>query len=208
MNSRQSRSSNGQPANGVKRTKQGQRGNGQKKAKQGKETNNVLLTSVRDLIQQNDCNTADRQMDGSNNSDHQDKRTIDENLMIKYQPLLTQKGIDEKHVTEAEEFLKKNEMDCTFVGMSRAINKLNRELRIVQMKLNSEQIISMQTTANEKKKQVEDFRLFLTKKTYNMFQVTFAMVRNSLIVTQHLTISCPLTLSIVTISLTLLLRNH
>ena len=128
--------------------------------------------------------------------------------MIKYQPLLTQKGINEKHVTEAEEFLKKNEMDCTFVGMSRAINKLNRELRTVRMKLNSDQIISMQTTANEKKKQVEDFRLFLTKKTYNMFQVTFAMVRKSLIVTQHLTISCPLTLSIVTISLTLLLRNH
>ena len=128
--------------------------------------------------------------------------------MIKYRPLLTQKGIDEKHVTEAEEFLKKNEMDCTFVGMSRAINKLNRELRTVRMKLNSDQIISMQTTANEKKKQVEDFRLFLTKKTYNMFQVTFAMVRTSLIVTQLLTISCPLTLSIVTISLTLLLRNH
>ena len=147
-------------------------------------------------------------MDGSNNSDHRDKRTIDENLMIKYRPLLTQKGIDEKHVTEAEEFLKKNEMDCTFVGMSRAINKLNRELQTVQMKLNSDQIIYMQTTANEKKKQVEDFRLFLTKKTYNMFQVTFAMVRNSLIVTQHLTISCPLTPSIVTISLTLLLRNH
>ena len=147
-------------------------------------------------------------MDGSNNSDHQDKRTINENLMIKYQPLLTQKGINEKHVTEAEEFLKKNEMDCTFVGMSRAINKLNRELRTVRMKLNSDQIISMQTTANEKKKQVEDFRLFLTKKTYNMFQVTFAMVRNSLIVTQHLTISCPLILSIVTKSLTLLLQNH
>ena len=147
-------------------------------------------------------------MDGSNNSDHQDKRTINENLMIKNRPLLTQKGINEKHVTEAEEFLKKNEMDCTFVGMSRAINKLNRELWTVQMKLNSDQIISMQTTANEKKKQVEDFRLFLTKKTYNMFQVTFTMVRNSLIVTQHLTISCPLTLSIVTISLTLLLRNH
>ena len=128
--------------------------------------------------------------------------------MIKYQPLLTQKGINEKHVTEAEEFLKKNEMDCTFVGMSRAINKLNRELRTVRMKLNSDQIISMQTTANEKKKQVEDFRLFLTKKTYNMFQVTFAMVRTSLIITQLLTILCPLTLSIVTISLTLLLRNH
>ena len=163
---------------------------------------------MRDLIQQNDSNTADRQMDGSNNSDHQDKKTINENLMIKYRPILTQKGINEKHVTEAEEFLKKNEMDCTFVGMSRAINKLNRELRTVQMKLNSEQIISMQTTANEKKKQVEDFRLFLTKKTYNMFQVTFAMVRNSLIVTQYLTISCPLTLSIVTINLTLLLQNH
>ena len=169
MNSRRSRSSNGQPANEVKRTKQGQPAYGQKKAKQGKETNNDLLTTVRDLIQQNDCNTADRQMDGSNNSDHQDKRTIDENLVIKYRPLLTQKGIDEKHVTEAEEFLKKNEMDCMFVGMSRAINKLNRELRTVQMKLNSDQIISMQTTANEKKKQVEDFRLFLTKKTYNMF---------------------------------------
>ena len=111
-------------------------------------------------------------------------------------------------MTEAEKFLKKNEMDCTFVGMSRAINKLNRELRTVRMKLNSDQIISIQTTANEKKNQVEDFRLFLTKKTYNMFQVTFAMVRNSLIVTQHLTISCPLTLSIVTISLTLLLQNH
>ena len=166
------------------------------------------MTTVRDLIQQSDCDIADRQMDGSNNSDHQDKRTINENLMIKYQPLLTQKGIDEKDVTEAEEFLKKNEMDCTFVGMSRAINKLNRELRTVRMKLNSDQIISMQTTANEKKKRVEDFRLFLTKKTYNMFQVTFAMVRNSLIVTQHLTISCPLTLSIVIISLTLLLRNH
>ena len=147
-------------------------------------------------------------MNGSNDSDHWDKRTIDENLMIKYWPLLTQKGIDEKHVTEAEEFLKKNEMDCTFVGMSRAINKLNQELRTVQMKLNSEQIISMQTTAKEKKKQVEDFRFFLIKKTYNMFQVTFAMVRNSLIVTQHLTISCPLTLSIVTISLTLLPQNH
>ena len=163
---------------------------------------------MRDLIQQNDSDTVDRQRDGNNDFDHRDKRTIDENLMIKYRPLLTQKGIDEKHVTEAEEFLKKNEMDCTFVGMSRAINKLNRELRTVRMKLNSDQIISMQTTANEKKKQVEDFRLFLTKKTYNMFQVTFAMVRNSLIVTQHLTISCPLTLSIVTISLTLLLRNH
>ena len=163
---------------------------------------------MRDLIQQNDSNTADRQMDGNNDSDHRDKRTIDENLMIKYRPLLTQKGINEKHVTEAEEFLKKNEMDCTFVGMSRAINKLNRELRTIQMKLNSDQIISMQTTANEKKKRVEDFRLFLTKKTYNLFQVTFAMVRTSLIVTHHLTISCPLTLSIVTISLTLLLRNH
>ena len=163
---------------------------------------------MRDLIQQNDCDMADRQMDGSNDSDYQDKRTIDENLMIKYRPLLTQKGIDEKHVTEAEEFLKKNEMDCTFVGMSRAINKLNRELWTVQLKLNSEQIISIQTTANEKKKQVEDFRLFLTKKTYNMFRVTFAMVRNSLIVTQHLTISCPLILSIVRISLTLLLQNH
>ena len=208
MNSRRSRSSSGRPANGVKRTKQGQPGNGQKKAKQEKETNNDLLTTVRDLIQQNDSDTVDRQRDGNNDFDHRDKRTIDENLMIKYRPLLTQKGIDEKHVTEAEEFLKKNEMDCTFVGMSRAINKLNRELRTVQMKLNSDQIISMQTTANEKKKQVEDFRLFLTKKTYNMFRVTFAMVRNSLIVTQHLTISCPLTLSIVTISLTLLLQNH
>ena len=51
MNSRQSRNSSGQPANGVKRTKQGQPGNGQKKAKQGKETNNDILTSVRDLIQ-------------------------------------------------------------------------------------------------------------------------------------------------------------
>ena len=163
---------------------------------------------MRYLIQQNDCDTADRQMDGSNDSDHQDKRTIDENLMIKYRPLLTQKGINEKHVTEAEEFLKKSEMDCTFVGMSRAINKLNRELWTVQMKLNSDQIISMQTIANEKNKQMEDFRLFLTKKIYNMFQVTFAMVRNSLIVTQHLTISCSLTLSIVTISLTLLLQNH
>ena len=38
--------------------------------KQGKETNNDLLTTVRDLIQQNDCDTADRQMDGSNDSDH------------------------------------------------------------------------------------------------------------------------------------------
>ena len=84
MNSRQSRSSSGRPVNGVKRTKEGQPGNGQKKAKQGKETNNDLLTTVRDLIQQNDCNTADRQMDGSNDSDHRDKRTIDENLMIKY----------------------------------------------------------------------------------------------------------------------------
>ena len=36
MNSRRSRSSSGQPANGVKRTKQGQPGNGQKKAKQEK----------------------------------------------------------------------------------------------------------------------------------------------------------------------------
>ena len=131
MNSRRSRSSNGWPANGAKRTKQGQPGNGQKKAKQGKETNNDLLTTVKDLMQQNDGDTADRQMDGSNDSDHQDKRTIDEILMIKYWPLLTQKGIDEKHVTEAEEFLKNNEMDCTFVGMSRAINKLNRELRTV-----------------------------------------------------------------------------
>ena len=51
MNSRRSRSSSGRPANGVKRTKQGQPGNGQKKAKQGKETNNDLLTSVRNLIQ-------------------------------------------------------------------------------------------------------------------------------------------------------------
>ena len=128
------------------------------------------MTTVRDLIQQNDCDTADRHMDGSNNSDHRDKRTIDENLMIKYRPLLTQKGIDEKHVTEAEEFLKKNEMDCTFVGMSRAINKLNRELRTVRMKLNSDQIISMQTSANEKKNQVEDFRLFLTKKHTTCFE--------------------------------------
>ena len=110
------------------------------------------MTTVRDLIQQNDSDTVDRQRDGNNDFDHRDKRTIDENLMIKYQPLLTQKGINEKHVTEAEEFLKKNEMDCTFVGMSRAINKLNRELRTVRMKLNSDQIISMQTTANEKKK--------------------------------------------------------
>ena len=70
MSTRRGRSSNGRPANGVKRTKQGQPGNGQKKAKQGKETNNDLLTTVRDLIQQNDCNTADRQIDGNNNSDH------------------------------------------------------------------------------------------------------------------------------------------
>ena len=110
------------------------------------------MTTVRDLIQQNDYDTADRQMDGNNDFDHRDKRTIDDkNLMIKYQPLLTQKGINEKHVIEAEEFLKKNEMDCMYVGMSRAINKLNRELRTVRMKLNSDQIISMQTTANEKK---------------------------------------------------------
>ena len=54
MNSRRSRSSSGRPANGVKRTKQGQPGNGQKKAKQEKETNNDLLTTVRDLIQQKD----------------------------------------------------------------------------------------------------------------------------------------------------------
>ena len=60
MNSRRSRSSNGRPANGLKRTKQGQPGNGQKRAKQGKETNNDFLTSARDLIQQNDCNIADR----------------------------------------------------------------------------------------------------------------------------------------------------
>ena len=51
MNSRWSRSSSERPANGVKRTKQGQPGNGQNKAKQGKETNNDLLTTVRDLIQ-------------------------------------------------------------------------------------------------------------------------------------------------------------
>ena len=70
MNSRQSRSSSGQPANGVKRTKQSQPANEQKKAKQGKETNNDLLTTVRNLIQQNDCDTADRQMDGSNDSGH------------------------------------------------------------------------------------------------------------------------------------------
>ena len=84
MNSRRSRSSNGQPANGVKRTKQGQPANGQKKAKQAKETNNDLLTPVRDLIQQNDCDIADTQMDGSNDFDHRDKRTINENLMKKY----------------------------------------------------------------------------------------------------------------------------
>ena len=147
-------------------------------------------------------------MNRSNHSDHQDKRTINENLMIKYRPLLTQKGKDEKHLKEAEEFLKLNKMDCTFVGMSRAINKLNQELRTVRMKLNSDQIMSMKTTENDKKKRVEDFKLFLTKKTYNMFRVTFTMVRNSLLFKQHSTTSCSLTLSILTISLTLLLQNH
>ena len=208
MGTTRRRNSNGRPTNGSKRTTEDQHANGQKKARQGQQTSSSILDSVRDMIQQNDCDRADRQMNRSNHSDHQDKRTINENLMIKYRPLLTQKGKDEKHVKEAEEFLKLNKMDCTFVGMSRAINKLNQELRTVRMKLNSDQIMSMKTTENDKKKRVEDFKLFLTKKTYNMFRVTFTMVRNSLLFKQHSTTSYSLTLSIVTISLTLLLQNH
>ena len=169
MGTTRRRNSNGRPTNGSKRTREDQHANGQKKARQGQQTSSSILDSVRDMIQQNDCDRVDRQMNRSNHSDHQDKRTINENLMIKYRPLLTQKGKDEKHVKEAEEFLKLNKMDCTFVGMSRAINKLNQELRTVRMKLNSDQIMSMKTTENDKKKRVEDFKLFLTKKTYNMF---------------------------------------
>ena len=156
-----------------------------KRARDDQQAATNLLESVRDIIQQNDCDRGDRQMNENNNSNHRDNRTINENLMIKYRPLLTRGGNDEKHVRDAEEFLNLNKIDCTFVGMSRAINKLNQELRTVRMKLSSDQTMSMQSTVNEKKNRVMDFKLFLTEKTYNMFRVTFTMVRNCFMVKQQ-----------------------
>ena len=137
-----------------------------------------ILDSVRNLIQQDESNKADRLNNGKKNNSDKDKRTIDENLMTKYRPLLDRRGNDEKQVKEAEQFLRLNKIDCTFVGMSQAINKLNQELRTMRMKISSEQIISKQNMAEENKKRVMDFKFFLTKKTYNMFRVTFTMVRS------------------------------
>ena len=161
MSSKQNRSHTGQLA---------------KKRRKGNKQNTIYKNLV-SLIEQNDSDRVNGQVNVSSDSDRQDKRMIDDNLMTKYRPLI-RRGNEEKHVDEAEDFLKLNKIDCTFVGMSRAINKLNHELKTVRMKLSSDQIMTMQTTLNENRKRVMDFKLFLTKKTYNMFRVTFTMVRN------------------------------
>ena len=173
MNSTKRKGSNGQSRNKKRRVNEQST---KKTSREDESGTTSILDSVRNLIQQDESNKADRLNNGKKNNSDKDKRTIDENLMTKYRPLLDRRGNDEKQVKEAEQFLRLNKIDCTFVGMSQAINKLNQELRTMRMKISSEQIISKQNMAEENKKRVMDFKFFLTKKTYNMFRVTFTMV--------------------------------
>ena len=137
---------------------------------------------LQSLIQLNNSDSEERD-DKVGSSMHRDKRTINENIMTRYRPLLTRDS-DIRQVNQAEEFLNSNDIDCTFVGMSRALNKLNSELMTMRMKVSSYENMSQQTTIKEKNNRVMDFKLFLTQKTYNMFRMTFTMVRSCFTIKQ------------------------